>query len=96
MTKQIHLAAHFPGVNNTTVWSDPAGFAAAAAKFSAGVKTAQATTDQASFAAAFQTVNADCGACHRTYRAQPPRPAGAPGGAPGGGAGAPPAPAPAQ
>ncbi|SDC71214.1 FMN-dependent oxidoreductase, nitrilotriacetate monooxygenase family [Geodermatophilus telluris] len=24
MTKQVHLAAHFPGVNNTTVWSDPA------------------------------------------------------------------------
>ncbi|WCB93438.1 Pristinamycin IIA synthase subunit A [Baekduia alba] len=24
MTKQIRLAAHFPGVNNTTVWSDPA------------------------------------------------------------------------
>jgi FMN-dependent oxidoreductase (nitrilotriacetate monooxygenase family) len=23
-TKQVHLAAHFPGVNNTTVWSDPA------------------------------------------------------------------------
>ncbi|CAM3089715.1 FMN-dependent oxidoreductase (nitrilotriacetate monooxygenase family) [Williamsia muralis] len=23
MTKQVHLAAHFPGVNNTTVWSDP-------------------------------------------------------------------------
>jgi FMN-dependent oxidoreductase (nitrilotriacetate monooxygenase family) len=23
MVKQIHLAAHFPGVNNTTVWSDP-------------------------------------------------------------------------
>jgi FMN-dependent oxidoreductase (nitrilotriacetate monooxygenase family) len=22
--KQIHLAVHFPGVNNTTVWSDPA------------------------------------------------------------------------
>ena len=21
--KQIHLAAHFPGVNSTTVWSDP-------------------------------------------------------------------------
>jgi FMN-dependent oxidoreductase (nitrilotriacetate monooxygenase family) len=21
--KQVHLAAHFPGVNNTTVWSDP-------------------------------------------------------------------------
>jgi FMN-dependent oxidoreductase (nitrilotriacetate monooxygenase family) len=24
MLKPIHLAAHFPGVNNTTVWSDPA------------------------------------------------------------------------
>src|SRR5205085_5694621 len=24
LTKQIHLAAHLPGVNNTTVWSDPA------------------------------------------------------------------------
>jgi FMN-dependent oxidoreductase (nitrilotriacetate monooxygenase family) len=23
MTKQVHLAVHFPGVNNTTVWSDP-------------------------------------------------------------------------
>ena len=23
MAKQIKLAAHFPGVNNTTVWSDP-------------------------------------------------------------------------
>jgi FMN-dependent oxidoreductase (nitrilotriacetate monooxygenase family) len=24
-SRQIHLAAHFPGVNNTTVWSDPDG-----------------------------------------------------------------------
>jgi len=24
VAKQVHLAAHFPGVNNTTVWSDPA------------------------------------------------------------------------
>ncbi len=23
-SRQVHLAAHFPGVNNTTVWSDPA------------------------------------------------------------------------
>ncbi|MFI6477848.1 NtaA/DmoA family FMN-dependent monooxygenase [Nonomuraea sp. NPDC050663] len=23
MRKQVHLAAHFPGVNNTTVWADP-------------------------------------------------------------------------
>ena len=21
--KRVHLAAHFPGVNNTTVWADP-------------------------------------------------------------------------
>lgn len=21
--KRMHLAAHFPGVNNTTVWTDP-------------------------------------------------------------------------
>ncbi|WP_084500268.1 NtaA/DmoA family FMN-dependent monooxygenase [Brevibacterium album] len=23
--REVHLAAHFPGVNNTTVWTDPAG-----------------------------------------------------------------------
>lgn len=23
MSRQVHLAAHFPGVNNTTVWADP-------------------------------------------------------------------------
>lgn len=23
LTREVHLAAHFPGVNNTTVWSDP-------------------------------------------------------------------------
>lgn len=25
VTRTVHLAAHFPGVNNTTVWADPAG-----------------------------------------------------------------------
>jgi cytochrome c556 len=74
-----------------TVWSDTAGFQAAAAKFAADVKTAQATTDAAGFTTAFMAVNMDCGGCHRTYRAQPPRPPGAPGGGgPGGGAGGPP------
>jgi cytochrome c556 len=79
-----------------TVWSDSAGFQAAAAKFAADVKTAQATSDQAGFTAAFQTVQADCGACHRTYRAPLPNAGGrggAGGGGQGGGAGAPPAPA---
>ncbi|MGY1812655.1 NtaA/DmoA family FMN-dependent monooxygenase [Blastococcus sp. SYSU D00820] len=39
MTKQIHLAAHFPGVNNTTVWSDPA--AGSHIEFSSFVQMAQ-------------------------------------------------------
>lgn len=38
-TKQIHLAAHFPGVNNTTVWSDPA--AGSHIEFSSFVQFAQ-------------------------------------------------------
>ena len=38
--KQLHLAAHFPGVNNTTVWSDPA--AGSHIEFSSFVKLAQA------------------------------------------------------
>jgi FMN-dependent oxidoreductase (nitrilotriacetate monooxygenase family) len=38
--KQIHLAAHFPGVNNTTVWSDPA--AGSHIEFSSFVRFAQA------------------------------------------------------
>jgi FMN-dependent oxidoreductase (nitrilotriacetate monooxygenase family) len=37
--KQIHLAAHFPGVNNTTVWSDPA--AGSHIEFSSFVHLAQ-------------------------------------------------------
>jgi cytochrome c556 len=61
-----------------TVWSDTPGFLAAAAKFNADVKTAQATTDAAGFTAAFMAVNGDCGGCHKTYRAQPPRPAAPP------------------
>ena len=38
--KQIHLAIHFPGVNNTTVWSDPA--AGSHIEFSSFVTLAQA------------------------------------------------------
>jgi FMN-dependent oxidoreductase (nitrilotriacetate monooxygenase family) len=40
MPKQIHLAAHFPGVNNTTVWSDPA--ASSHIEFDSFVRFAQA------------------------------------------------------
>jgi FMN-dependent oxidoreductase (nitrilotriacetate monooxygenase family) len=45
-TKQVHLAAHFPGVNNTTVWSDPA--AGSHIDFSSFVKLAQ-TAERAKF-----------------------------------------------
>src|SRR6201985_3575991 len=42
MTKQIHLAAHFPGVNNTTVWSDPkAGSHIEFSSFAALARTAE-------------------------------------------------------
>jgi FMN-dependent oxidoreductase (nitrilotriacetate monooxygenase family) len=46
MTKQIHLAAHFPGVNNTTVWSDPQ--AGSHIEFSSFVHLAQ-TAERAMF-----------------------------------------------
>jgi FMN-dependent oxidoreductase (nitrilotriacetate monooxygenase family) len=44
--KQIHLAAHFPGVNNTTVWSDPE--AGSHIEFSSFVHLAQ-TAERANF-----------------------------------------------
>ncbi|MFI5955931.1 NtaA/DmoA family FMN-dependent monooxygenase [Cryptosporangium sp. NPDC051539] len=46
MTKQVHLAAHFPGVNNTTVWSDPA--AGSHIEFESFVRLAQ-TAERAKF-----------------------------------------------
>ncbi|HXW45953.1 MAG TPA: NtaA/DmoA family FMN-dependent monooxygenase [Streptosporangiaceae bacterium] len=40
--KQVHLAAHFPGVNNTTVWSDPrAGSHIEFSSFAAFAQTAE-------------------------------------------------------
>jgi FMN-dependent oxidoreductase (nitrilotriacetate monooxygenase family) len=44
--EQIHLAVHFPGVNNTTVWSDPE--AGSHIEFSSFVKLAQ-TAERAKF-----------------------------------------------
>jgi FMN-dependent oxidoreductase (nitrilotriacetate monooxygenase family) len=46
LPKQIHLAAHFPGVNNTTVWSDPR--AGSHIDFASFVKLAQ-TAERAKF-----------------------------------------------
>jgi cytochrome c556 len=51
-----------------TIWSDAAGFKADAVKFSADAKAAGTAADQAAFAAALKTVQADCGSCHKTYR----------------------------
>ncbi|MDO8208832.1 LLM class flavin-dependent oxidoreductase [Conexibacter sp. CPCC 206217] len=44
--RQIHLAAHFPGVNNTTVWSDPAS--GSHIEFDSFVRLAQ-TAERAKF-----------------------------------------------
>ena len=71
-----------PGTENIdqgalpAVWSDPAGFKAAAAKLGTDATALQGATDAASYAAALKTVQGDCGACHSTYRAKPaPKPA---------------------
>ncbi len=50
------------------IWSDAAGFKAAAVKFSADAKAAGAAADQAAFTTALRAVQADCGSCHKTYR----------------------------
>jgi cytochrome c556 len=50
------------------IWSDAAGFKAAAAKFAADAKTLQGAADQASFATALGDITKDCSACHGTYR----------------------------
>lgn len=48
------------------IWSDRAGFDAAAAKFVAD--TAANPTDLDSFRAAFGAATSNCGACHKAYR----------------------------
>ncbi|MDQ0472572.1 c-type cytochrome [Labrys wisconsinensis] len=58
--------------NDTTaapkIWEDKAGFAAEFAKLGTDAKALAATTDTASFAAAFKTLTGECGTCHGTYR----------------------------
>jgi len=75
-------AAFAPGTDTNdpgalpAVWSDSAGFNAAADKFAADAAKIGAATDGPSLQAALMAVNGDCGGCHRTYRAPPaPRPA---------------------
>lgn len=71
-----------PGTENAdpaalpNIWTDAAGFKAAAAKLGTDATALQGATDAASYAAALKTVQGDCGACHTTYRAKPaPKPA---------------------
>lgn len=80
------ISVSFPAGSNTpptlalpTVWSDTPGFQAAAAKLGTDANAAMAATDTASFAVAYATVQGDCNACHKVYRAPlPPRPAAPP------------------
>ena len=66
--RQVHLAAHFPGVNNTTVWSDPAaGSHIEFSSFAATTKTGRSRSpfiqgQRASMAARI------CSNCHATSR----------------------------
>jgi cytochrome c556 len=69
------------------LWTDAVGFKAANDKFIADAKTFLAAPDRIAFAHALVTVQADCAACHKTYRVMP---------AAGAGRGAPPANAPAN
>lgn len=64
------------------LWTDAAGFKAADDKFIADAKTFLAAPDRIAFAHALVTVQADCAACHRTYRVMPPPAAGRGRGAP--------------
>ena len=61
------------------IWTDAAGFKAANDKFIADAKTFLTAPDRIAMAHALVTVQADCGACHRTYRIAPPPAAGAAG-----------------
>lgn len=52
-----------------TIWTENAGFRAAAAKIMEDAKqAAESTTDLASFQANFQRVGANCNSCHEKYR----------------------------
>jgi len=74
-------AAFAPGTDTNdpgaapAIWTDQAGFNAAADKFAADAAKIGAATDGPSLQAALMAVNGDCGGCHRTYRVTPPRPA---------------------
>ncbi len=67
-----------PGSENVSdraapeIWSDAAGFKAAAEKFGADAKAAAAAADQGpdAFKAALAVVGGNCQSCHQKYRAE--------------------------
>jgi cytochrome c556 len=77
-------AAFAPGTDQAdpgaspAIWTDAAGFNAAADKFAIDAAAVMAATDGPSLQAALTAVNGDCGGCHRSYRIQAPRPAAPP------------------
>jgi cytochrome c556 len=64
------------------IWTDQVGFKAADEKFIADARAFLGTDDRVDFARALKAVQADCAACHRTYRLMPPPAAGRGRGAP--------------
>lgn len=50
------------------IWSDAAGFEAAGAAYVKAEAAVQASTDEASFKAAFPALGKACGACHEKFR----------------------------
>ena len=57
------------------IWTDAAGFNAAATKFGVDATAVMNAADGPALQAALTTLQGDCGGCHRTYRITPPRPA---------------------
>ena len=56
------------------IWTDAAGFNAAATKFGVDATAVMNAADGPALQAALTTLQGDCGGCHRTYRIQAPRP----------------------
>jgi len=50
------------------IWSDPQGFEAAGAAYVKAEAAVQASTDEASFKAAFPALGKACGGCHEKFR----------------------------
>jgi cytochrome c556 len=57
------------------IWTDAAGFNAAATKFGVDAAAVMNAADGPALQAAMTALQGDCGGCHRTYRIQAPRPA---------------------